>query len=203
MIEPTDLRELLPSYYDGVREMQILMDVENQGAKQAADATQRVKDNFYIQTAHEEVVSYYERFYGINTKSDDTLQQRRFRVLVRMISQPPFTKHYLQEQLEMLGTTVKITERPQRYQLEVETSLSGRGEVDELPYLFKTMVPANIEVISTNKIEIQSEQTVYLAHSATYTRVYTTTNDFNAEYVSEAVMNSGNAAQSWSVIATK
>lgn len=175
MMNPADLKELLPSYYDDVREMQILMDVENEGVKQAANATQRVKDNFYIQTAHEEVISYYERFYGINTKVDDTMQQRRFRVLVRMTSRPPYTKRYLQEQLEMLGTTAKITQRPQEYQVEVVTSLGGRGEVDELPYLFRKMVPYNMVVISKNRLE----------------------------NTGKAMQNVGGVARSWTTITTR
>lgn len=203
MIERGNLKELMPSYYEDVREMQVLMDVENGMAGQAADDLQRLQDNFNIQTAHEEVIAYYEEFYSINKKEADTLQERRFRVLVRMISQPPFTPGYLQERLEMLGTWARITERPQKYELEIETSLTGRGEVDELPYLFNTIVPSNLVVVSKNRIDIESSQTLYFGHTTLYANLFTLTNDFKADYDAQAVMNTGMSAQTWSVIATK
>lgn len=203
MIERGNLKELLPSYFENVREMQVLMNVENGMAEKAADNLQRVQDNFNIQTAHEEVIAYYEEFYNINKKETDTLQERRFRILVRMISQPPFTPGYLQERLEMLGTWARITERPQRYELEIETSLTGRGEVDELPYLFNTIIPSNLVVVSKNRIEIESSQTLYFGHTTLYTNLFTLTNDFKADYDTQAVMNTGMSAQTWSVIATK
>lgn len=203
MIERSDLKELLPKYYDKVREMQVLMDVEDKIADETADNLQRVQDNFNIQTAHEEVVAYYEAFYNINKKVDDTLQQRRFRVLVRMVSQPPFTPGYLQERLEMLGTWARITERPQRYELEIETNLTRQGEVEELPFLFNTIIPSNLVVTSKNRIDIESEQTLYFGHTALYTNLYTLTNDFNADYDAQGIMNTGITAQTWSIIATK
>ena len=203
MIERSDLKELLPKYYDKVREMQVLMDVEDKIADETADNLQRVQDNFNIQTAHEEVVAYYEAFYNINKKVDDTLQQRRFRVLVRMVSQPPFTPGYLQERLEMLGTWARITERPQHYELEIETNLTGQGEVEELPFLFNTIIPSNLVVTSKNRIDIESKQTLYFGHTALYTNLYTLTNDFNTDYDAQGIMNTGITAQTWSIIATK
>lgn len=196
MMNDTSIKELLPDYYDDIREMQILMDVQEGISNQAESDIQRVQDNFNVQTASEEVVTYYERFYGIGRKEGDTLRDRRFRILVRMVSQPPFTVNYLQEQLEMLGTTVVIKEYPNQYRVEIETSLSGKGEIDELPYLFKTMIPSNIEVISTNKIEIVTVANVYLERATAQAQIIKMTNDFKREYSTDGDLESGNSISS-------
>lgn len=199
------LKEYMPDYYLGNKEMEALLETEDYLFDLVNSSFDQVKSNQYIATANEERISQYESILGISPATEDTLEFRRSRVLNRWISIAPYTEKTLHEQMYRIqgNENFSIDLNYNEYKLYLQASLSIAGQVDELSYIIDEIIPANIEVISTNKIEIQSEQTIYLAHSATYARVYTTTNDFNAEYVSEAVMNSGNTAQSWSVIATK
>lgn len=199
------LKEYMPDYYRDNKEMETLLETEDYLFSLININFEQVKKNQYISTASQERIGQYESILGITPAVEDSLEFRRSRVLNRWISISPYTEKTLYEQLYRIQGNDNFSINPEHnnYKLYLRVSLPIAGQVDELGYIIGEMVPANIEVISTNKIEIQSEQTVYLAHSATYARVYTTTNDFNAEYVSEAVMNSGNTAQTWSVIATK
>lgn len=199
------LKEYMPDYYRDNKEMETLLETEDYLFSLVNINFEQVKKNQYISTASQERIGQYESILGITPAVEDSLEFRRSRVLNRWISISPYTEKTLYEQLYRIQGNDNFSINPEynNYKLYLRVSLPIAGQVDELGYIIGEMVPANIEVISTNKIEIQAEQTIYLAHSATYARVYTTTNDFNAEYVSEAVMNSGNTAQSWSVIATK
>lgn len=199
------LKEYMPDYYRGNKEMETLLETEDYLFSLVNINFEQVKKNQYISTASQERIGQYESILGITPAAEDSLEFRRSRVLNRWISISPYTEKTLYEQLYRIQGNDNFSINPEHnnYKLYLRVSLPIAGQVDELGYIIGEMVPANIEVISTNKIEIQAEQTIYLAHSATYARVYTTTNDFNAEYVSEAVMNSGNTAQTWSVIATK
>lgn len=199
------LKEYMPDYYLGNKEMETLLETEDHLFNLVHENFDQVKSNQYISTANKERISQYESILGITPTAEDTLEFRRSRVLNRWISISPYTEKTLYEQLYRIqgNGNFLIDLEYNEYKLYLQVSLPIAGQVDELSYIVAEMIPANIEVIPTNKIEIKAEQTIYLAHSATYARVYTMTNDFNAEYVSEAVMNSGNTAQTWSVIATK
>lgn len=201
MIEFIDLRQYLPTYYDGIRDTNELMQVENRMHEETAENLRRVQDNFYIQTAREDGLAAYEKFYGIGVKPGQAFEERRFRVLTRIISQPPFTQLFLEERLSLLGADAKVTEYPQRYEVEIETNLTKRGQVDELPYLFAMMVPANLVVISKNRLEVNAEAELKMAHNAVYAITYTVSNDFNADYVVTGPARTGGSVQLWKEMA--
>lgn len=203
MIEQRSLRELLPDYYEDVYEMKTLMKLEDDLNEVVIKNLQKVQESLYIQTAHEELLSFYESFFGINVNVDDTLEERRFRVLTRIISQPPFTPRYLEERLSMLGTDAKVIEHYQKYEVEIQTSLTQKGQVEELPYLFKTMIPSNLVVKSNNRLEVESSGALFFGHQTTYTNMFEITNDFEAEYASEGIMDSGSTITGWHEITTK
>lgn len=202
MINNDDLNELLPDYYSNVTEMAVLMELQNNQTGILSENVKRALDNQFIKTMHMEVLEAYESFYNISKSEDDPIEQRRFRVLARMVSRPPYTPGYLQEQLEMLGTTAKITEYPQQYRVDIETNLKGPGEVDELDYIFKTIIPSNLVVNSNNIMRTNAETEIFAVQTAAYALYYTATSDFDAEYTSDAIMNSGVVASEWTTIVT-
>lgn len=73
------IKELLPDYYDSVREFEVLFAVEDALVDQVYQQIQRVKANQWIQTADEQTIVFHEQLLGIlaNPEVEDLTFRRQ------------------------------------------------------------------------------------------------------------------------------
>lgn len=181
MIQKMKLKELLPEWYDGIVESELLMAIEDELFEELCIQIEKVHTNQYVSTADNKTIGLYEQMLGITASVSDTLEMRRFRVLTRMTSQVPYTEKYLQELLSSFGDPAELTIFYAEYRLLVEMNFEKIGQVSEIEYLFRSIVPANILVDAKNDITSNPPTgSVFMAASITNSEMVTITQDVQA-----------------------
>ncbi len=174
----TRLKELLPNWYEGIVETDVLMDVEQKLFDDLEVQINLAKSNQYVSTADSKTIAIYEQMLGIVTDPLDSLELRRFRVLTRLTTQKPYTLKYLQEVLSSFGDPAELTMFYNEYRLLVEMNFEKLGQVSEIEYIFRTVVPANILVEAQNdfKAKVPNAQ-LFMAAGMTNTEFVMITQD--------------------------
>lgn len=103
--------------------------------------------NTFIKLANEKGIKQYEDIFGI--KADpltESLEFRRQRVLTRLISNIPFTETYMINSInEILGVGSWEYELDyNNYNLTIQSTIPGRGWLNELYEFLKRTIPCNI-----------------------------------------------------------
>ena len=178
MISKMRLVELLPSWYEGVVETDLLMEIEDDLFEELRLQIEKVQANQYVSTADSKTIRLYEEMLGITPEPEDTLEIRRFRVLTRMTSQVPYTEKYLKELLSSFGDPAELTIFYDEYRLLVEMNFEKIGQISEIEYLFRSIVPANMVVDAKNEFTANHPTgKVFMAASVTNTEMATITQD--------------------------
>lgn len=172
------LKDLLPSWYEGIVETDILMNVEQELFDDLALQIKTAQNNQYISTADSKTIAIYELMLGIISDPSDPLELRRFRVLARLTTQKPYTMRYLQEVLSSFDDPAELTMFYNEYRLLVKMDFEKIGQVSEIEYIFRTVVPANVLVDARNemKAKLPVDQ-LYLAAGLTITQFVTMSQD--------------------------
>ncbi|MGH1803346.1 putative phage tail protein [Enterococcus gallinarum] len=161
------LKEFLPDLYAGVREFEVLFSVEDEMVDQIEQQIKRVKDNQWIQTADEQMITFHEQLLGIlaNPEIED-LAFRRQRILNRMQSMPPFTLSYLRDHLNRLfgvGNYTLVIDH-KNYQMILESSADNANWFQEANTIIDKIKPANIIYIQSpsffQKIKIKESAAI-------------------------------------------
>lgn len=174
----SQLKELLPIWYEGIVETNILMDVEQRLFDDLESQIKLAQNNQYVSTADSKTIAIYEQMLGIVTDPLDSLELRRFRVLTRLTTQRPYTIRYLQEVLSSFGDPAELTMFYNEYRLLVEMNFEKLGQVSEIEYIFRTVVPANILVDARNEIKPKvPKNQIFIATGMTNTELVMITQD--------------------------
>ncbi|WP_368251403.1 putative phage tail protein [Enterococcus sp. 2201sp1_2201st1_B8_2201SCRN_220225] len=174
----SQLKELLPIWYEGIVETNILMDVEQRLFDNLESQIKLAQNNQYVSTADSKTIAIYEQMLGIVTDPLDSLDLRRFRVLTRLTTQKPYTMRYLQEVLPSFGDPAELTMFYNEYRLLVEMNFEKLGQVSEIEYIFRTVVPANILVDAQNELKANVPKTqLFMAAGMTNTELVMITQD--------------------------
>ncbi|MDT2757360.1 DUF2313 domain-containing protein [Enterococcus asini] len=174
----TQLKELLPNWYEGIVETDVLMDVEQKLFDELEAQINLAQSNQYVSTADAKTIAIYEQMLGIVTDPLDSLELRRFRVLTRLTTQKPYTLRYLQEVLSSFGDPAELTMFYNEYRLLVEMNFEKMGQVSEIEYIFRTVVPANILVDAQNELKAKVPKTqLFMAAGMTNTELVMITQD--------------------------
>lgn len=174
----SQLKELLPVWYEGIVETGVLMDVEQKLFDDLEDQINLAQSNQYVSTADAKTIVIYEQMLGIVTDSLDSLELRRFRVLTRLTTQKPYTMRYLQEVLSSFGDPAELTAFYDEYRLLVEMNFEKLGQVSEIEYIFRTVVPANILVDARNELKASvPKKQLFMAVGMTHTELVMITQD--------------------------
>ena len=180
MITTQKLKELLPSWYDGLLETKVLMDVEQDLVDALALQIQKVQDNQFIATADSETLTIYEAILHITRQATDTLEMRRLRILSRLSSQKPYTKRYLEEALTSFGGSVTITNIYNEYRLLIKSSFENQGQMSDADYLIRTVIPANLIADVQNHLNLEPlTGRVFMAEGMSTQESLIITQDFN------------------------
>lgn len=138
---------LLPPWYREVLDYQELCRVESAQLEGLAETITTVAANFFFQTMDEGAVSMWEQVLRIvpNLLTED-LEFRRFRVISRLTTRPPFTLGFLYQKLDQMigpGEWSVDIDYP-NYHMTIETPLQNTLYEGELIHLITTIKPAHI-----------------------------------------------------------
>lgn len=199
-----ELKNLLPAWYDGIYEMQVLMDIEMDLLQELLNHIKSLQSNQYISTADSQTIEMYEQMLRITVEPSDSLELRRFRVLTRIASQKPYTLNYLQELLSSFGGPAELTMLYNEYRLIANINFERPGQLSEVDYLFRAIVPANILTEINNRLNFVSPPTTqYIGAGIVVTEMVTITQDLVEAPRLDVVAKVANAnvvttAESWS-----
>lgn len=191
MIVLDDLKRLLPDWYEGIYETDVLMNVEQSLFELLLIQIQTVQSNQFISTADSKTIAIYEQMLGITVEAGDTLDMRRFRVLTRLSTQKPYTRRYLEELLSSFGDPATVEVFSNDYLVKIVTDFQKAGQMNELDYLIRSIVPANLLINIRNEFGAQTGSESYLAAAMVVTEYVTITHDYNE---SAEIRGTGNQA---------
>ena len=104
---------------------------------------------------------------------------RRFRILTRLASQKPYTMQYLEEVLGSLGNQISIRNMANDYKIAINSSFEKQGQVSDLEYIVRTVVPANLITEIDNKLQLNNlRNQMRLSASLTIAEMVVITQDF-------------------------
>lgn len=184
MARNVDLWNHLPPFLRDFREMRALIDTENPEFNLAVRWTDASMDEMFIQTATDTGLARYEGMLGLSPAPGDSLQARRSAILARWNDVTPYTMTVLKNRIAAIQGNddfqVKLPrERP--YEIEIVTHLENPGQVGELAYLLKTMIPCNLVIHSTNRIDGEASMSVGCGVGASVTGTVFLTNDLRID----------------------
>ena len=163
MLRTIKLIKYLPLFVREYEEIQKIMAAENPEFQLLTDDSEEVKNDGFITTCGVHGIERFESMLGIVPNDYDTLEARRRRILARWNNQLPYTWRVLLEKLDALCGAGNYSANLTGYVLTLTTNLTLSSQIDELNRLLDTILPANIEVDTTNELTTSIEFHGYAA----------------------------------------
>ena len=173
----------------GLKEFKEIAKAEEPELRYLIEAIDRTLSNFFIQTADEYGIKRFEDMMGIFPDEEDTLDTRRFRVLVKWNDKVPYTDEELYNRLlSICGSEDKFEINPnyKDYFIEIITHLGVKGATDQILETLEEMLPCNLVLDLKNILDAKKESSLFCAVICTTAMGYIITNDINRKYVNES-----------------
>ena len=185
MIREVDLVDYyLPPFMQKYEEPVAALKAEEPEFNLIWNATDRVLYNHFISTADEYGISRFEKLLKIYPSSDDTLESRRERVRSRWFKNIPYTLKALINKLVTLYGNNDFTieaDFSKSYEMILNVSLSGFGQVDELNEILSYMTPQNLVVRVNNTLNYEQCANIITACATVESRMFTITSQTEKE----------------------
>lgn len=170
----TELCKQLPPWYREVLDYQQMCQTETAQFEALAQEITGVAENFFFQTMGLSGVEMWEQIFHIvpNPQTED-LDFRRYRVLNRITTKPPFTLGFLYQKLdELIGPGLwEVTVDYPNYTLYIESSAQNQNYANEVAFTINKIKPAHIVYVNTPFIQsglLLSEQIERLIRTYNY-----------------------------------
>lgn len=137
----------LPPILQDVKEMQVIMDMEDQQFDQLQGGINRFLDDQFVMSASLEAIRQRELELGIQANpSQESVDFRRKRIINRYSTKAPFTERYLQQQLDKLvGPGVALVSVDTReFFLYVTAKIEEAAVFKEVVHTVQKVKPANM-----------------------------------------------------------
>ena len=143
----TNLLNLLPPWYAEVADYQAICNAEQPVFEQIQADMMQVLSNFFPQTMDVGAVSQWEQVLGILANpSTESLEFRRYRIINRISTKPPFTLQFLYNKLDELigpGAWSVDVDYP-NYTLYIESNAQTQVYSQEVEFTVNRIKPAHI-----------------------------------------------------------
>lgn len=140
------LIEYLPEFVRDYREIIVITDTEQEEFDLLWEEKDQILNNAFVEDADEYGVERYESILGIIKTPSETLDERKFNILVKVNEQLPYTMNALKEKLKNLcgadGYRVILTHTT--YTLEIKVALVAKNNFDAVTEMVKRVVPCNL-----------------------------------------------------------
>lgn len=152
----TELCQQLPPWYREILDYQQICQTETAQFEALGQEITSVADNFFFQTMGLGGVEMWEKIFGIvpNPQTED-LEFRRYRVLNRITTKPPYTLGFLYQKLdELIGPGMwEVTVDYPNYTLYIESSAQNQNYATEVAFTINRIKPAHIVYVNTPFIQ--------------------------------------------------
>lgn len=160
----------MPDYYNGVYEMKELLKAQGFALSEFDAEQERVLLNQYIIKADEKGISVFEDKAGIKPDTNDDLETRRNRVLLRLLPPKPLTVRYLNHLLALMNLKAAATvDRPKRLVIIEAKSLDiDTQKVKSIKYMMNLCLPANMIYqikVAFSRVDISNEMYLGIAQT--------------------------------------
>lgn len=146
-MDSLELLNYMPTYYDGVYEMEELLKAQGRALSQNDMIQSKLLANEFVSTADETGISVMESELGITPLSDESLEDRRREVTLKTNPPQPITLKYLQFLTSnILGLRTRVIPDYAQRQLTVQTTNDNVSEyqVNTITRLLNRLLPANL-----------------------------------------------------------
>lgn len=149
MIREVDLLQYLPPFVARYREMAEIMKTEEPELQLLWDATELVKNMSFVLYCGIEGVERYEKMFKLYPEPDDTLEDRRIRILAYMNNDLPYTWRALLRKLEILVSdgdyeAIGYFFDDLEYTMKVNLINVSNATVSETRKMLQRMIPCNM-----------------------------------------------------------
>lgn len=164
------LQDFKPDYYDGVLEMNALLDAEQPAFDSVEADVQRLLLNKFVMKADSDGLSIFEYELDIDTDLTRTLESRRYDILVRLLPPRPITFKYLKDLLKSFNIPGEVFRDVVK---ETVTTVSQWDDISweqihRLQYLLNVYLPANMVYSVTTEAETRVQWGLVLFTGTTY-----------------------------------
>lgn len=190
MTREVDLVSYLPPFIAEYKETHTALTAENPEFQASWEAAGRVLKNEFIASADEYGIARFEKLLGILPHREDTLESRRMRVQSRWFSFTPYTwRVFLRRLAELCGERdFRVTPYFDYYRIDLQVSLGRFGQVEELEYLLRSMIPANMTMVTANAMQYEASGTVIVTAFLSEIRTFFLESGENPVYTPEGVL---------------
>lgn len=168
-----------------IKEFKEIAKTEEPELRYILEAIDRTLNNMFIETADEYGIKRFESMMGIYPEAGESLETRRFNVLVKWNDKVPYTdKELYNRLLSLCGGADKfdIEEHYTEYFLKITTHLGIAGAFDTVATFLEDMLPCNLVLNLFNTIEAKKVSPLSLGVATCTAMTYLITNDINCEY---------------------
>lgn len=173
MIREVNLISHLPLYVQNYREIQGIMNAENPEMQSIEDASEKIKDNLFVQYCDEQTIERYEKMVGLSPLVYSSLESRQATVLAQYTNVVTYTLRGLIDILNVICGPENYTLEliPDEYTINVGVDLRYKFLVDVLKSMSINMIPANMIlncVVNYNKYKVLANYPTYLLMQFTH-----------------------------------
>lgn len=163
-MDNAELMNLLPFYFQKIKDFIALMETEETELNLLNLNRQRVYDNFFIQLADSDTLTYHEKLLGISALNDETLEFRRLRVLNRYNKFQKLTLPELKERLNLILSVGnwEISIDYDKYEMNIEIKTNNLSVMKELLNTLIYTNPAHIQINAVQSMEELLSGNIYL-----------------------------------------
>lgn len=177
-----------------LREFREIAKAEEPELRYLLEAIDRTLANMFIETADEYGIKRFEDMMGIFPEAGDSLETRRFNVLIKWNDKVPYTdKELYNRLLSLCGSVDKFQIDPNypEFEISITTKLGIKGAFDSITNLLTEMLPCNLVLYLQNFMEASKSTPLSVGVVANTAFNYVITNDINAEYQADGFMYYG------------
>lgn len=147
MLREPNILDYLPEFIARVHEIIGHAEGENPELKMEWDAIEQAWNDQFLYTMGEYGIKRWEKIIGINPYAEDTLEDRRFRIINRLNSNVDYTYRRVYEHLlQMTGSENAFTMQyiAEIWTLQVRVALSHKQQFREMKEWLTEIIPLNI-----------------------------------------------------------
>jgi len=146
-IREVNLLSHIPDFLKEYEEMRAVQEMLQPEIQRLEDETESVFDNQFILSSDIKSIKRFERMLRISPLAEDTLADRRFKVLSKWNRMIPYTKITLKQKLSVLcgedGFTLEIDPRKV---ITVRVALKSKRNFYEVKEMLEEFVPCNMVI---------------------------------------------------------
>lgn len=175
------LIEYLPRFMQNFSELKELLRVVNIETDNINIQIQKILDEAFIEDCTEYGLRKYENFLHIIPADGESLETRKIRVRMRWYDYSPYTFRVLVNKLNMICgvNNYDLTADLENYNFKVMTELGTYGTIDELAYMFESILPENIFYESVNTLNIETGCSLNYGGGMVFSSMFLFTEDWN------------------------